>query len=233
MQRYFAINEKLELKKDDIYHIKKVMRMKEKDEIEVVYNEKVFLCEIKNIDDFKIDVKEEKNENRELSKKVTICFSLVNEAKTDFILQKSVELGAYDFIPLQTERSKIKIDKKEDKKIERWNKITKEASEQSYRNIIPEVKKIDTINNIINYDYDLKIICSTKEKEKTIKNVLQNSTKYDNIIIVVGPEGGFTEKEEEFLINNGFISVSLGDTILRAETAPLFLMSAIRYELMR
>ena len=216
MQRYFSINKELELSKDDIHHITKVMRMKKDDKIQIVFDKKVFLCNIDNInsDNISYSVVKEIIENNELDVDITIAFAIVNETKTDLILQKCTELGAHSFIGVNMKNSKVKLDKKEDKKIERWNKILKEASEQSYRTI-------------------KKYVCSTKENEKTIKNVLQCASKYDKIIIVVGPEGGIDEKEEDFLEENGFERITLGNTILRCETAPIFVMSAVRYEFMR
>lgn len=235
MQRYFALNKNLEIRESDKFHIIKVMRMKINDLIEIVYDEKVYLCKISSIsnNDVYFDVVEEINKNNELDIKVTIVFSLVNENKTDLILQKCTELGAYSFIPYAAKRSKIKLDKKENKKIERWNMITKEAAEQSYRNICPKVSSIISLDEICSLDYDLKLIASTKENTKTIKNIMQNKNNCGKIIIVIGPEGGFDISEEEFLLKNGFISVSLGSTILRTETAPIFVMSALKYELMR
>lgn len=235
MQRYFALNKNLEIRESDKFHIIRVMRMKVNDLIEIAYNENVYLCKISSIsnNDVHFDVVEEIKESNELNIRVTIVFSLVNENKTDLILQKCTELGAYDFIPYAAKRSKVKIDKKENKKIERWNMITKEAAEQSHRNICPKVSNVMTLDEICKLDYDLKLVASTKENTKTIKNMLQNSNNCDRIIIVVGPEGGFDEKEEEILIKNGFIGISLGSAILRTETAPIFVMSALKYELMR
>lgn len=235
MQRYFALDKNLKLSSQDIFHISKVMRMKIGDEIEVVYDKKVYLCKITNIqkDDVSFDVCDEKEENNELDKKVTIAFSLVNENKIDYIIQKCTELGAYDFIPLRLDRCKVKIDSKENKKIDRWNLISKEAAEQSHRSIRPKVNNIMSLKELIELDYDLKIYCSTKEKEKSIKNILQNNLNCDRIIIVVGPEGGISEDEESFLFTNNFTGITLGSTILRTETAPIFVMSAIKYELMR
>ncbi len=232
MQRYFAVDKDLNISDKDKHHIINVMRMKLNDKIEIVYNEKVYMCEINDISkkDVSYSVKDIIDVNNELPLKVTIAVSLVNEKKLDFILQKCTELGVYDFILVNSDRSKIKIDGKEKKKIERWNTITKEAAEQSHRNIKPIVRDIMSINDLLKLDYDLKLICSTKENEKTIKNVLQNSTNCDRIIIVVGPEGGLTVSEEEKLEKNGFIPVTLGNLILRTETVPIYIMSLVNYE---
>lgn len=232
MQRYFAVDKNLNISDKDKHHIINVMRMKLNDKIEIVYDEKIYLCEINEISkkDVSYSVKDIIDINNELPVKVTIAVSLVNEKKLDFILQKCTELGVYDFILVNSDRSKIKIDGKEKKKIERWNTITKEAAEQSHRNIKPIVRDIMSINDVSKLDYDLKLTCSTKENEKTIKNVLQNSTNCDRIIIVVGPEGGLTVSEEEKLEKNGFIPVTLGNLILRTETVPIYIMSLVNYE---
>ena len=232
MQRYFAVDKDLNISEKDKHHIINVMRMKLNDKIEIVYDEKVYMCEINDISkkDVSYSVKDIIDINNELPVKVTIAVSLVNEKKLDFILQKCTELGVYDFILVNSDRSKIKIDGKEKKKIERWNTITKEAAEQSHRNIKPIVREIMSINDVLKLDYDLKLTCSTKENEKTIKNVLQNSTNCDRIIIVVGPEGGLTVSEEEKLEKNGFVPVTLGNLILRTETVPIYIMSLVNYE---
>ena len=235
MQRYFAINKNLDISSKDKHHISNVMRMKINDEIKIIYDSKVYLCKINFIDknDVKYEVINEEKENNELKLKITFAIPLVNEQKLDFILQKCTELGVYDFIIFNCERSKIKINEKINKKIDRWNLITKEAAEQSFRNIHPIVYGVKDLDELVKTDHNLKLVSSTKKIKKTIKNMLQNSTDCDKIIIVVGPEGGLTANEEEYLLNNGFEAITLGDTILRCETAPMFIMSAIKYEFMR
>ena len=232
MQRYFALDENLNISDKDKHHIIDVMRMKIEDTIEIVYAEVVYLCQINYIDKKNVKYKllKKLDTNNELSVNVTVAVSLVNEKKLDFILQKCTELGVTDFILINSERSKIKIDEKKEKKIERWNTITKEAAEQSHRNKWPHIIDIMTIDDILNLEYDIKIVCSTKENKKTIKNVLQNSTNYDRIIVVVGPEGGLTDLEEEKMMKNNYIPVNLGNMILRTETVPIYIMSLINYE---
>jgi len=235
MQRYFcdSNSSSFTLSKEDSYHITKVMRYDVGTKIEIVSNEVLYLAEITSISPLVVanKIMELSGENTKLN--VTIAQSLVKEQKMDYILQKGTELGACEFIPFIADRSIVKIDNKEDKKIERWNTIVKEASEQSKRLDIPKVLKPCNIKELSNLDYDYKILCSVNEMSTSIKTVLSNINISDRILIVVGPEGGFTKKEEEELINNGFISVSLGNRVLRTETASLFVLSIINYIFMR
>lgn len=236
MQRYFVdgnYSDRLTLSSADSHHIKNVMRMNVSDKIEVVLDGRLFLYEIATLDNNVVVEKvEELNNDVDLKLKVSIAQALVNEQKMDYILQKSCELGVYSIIPLNTTRSVVKIDGKEEKKINRWKKIVKEASEQSKRVSIPKISKVLDIDELIKLDYDLKILCSVNEMTTSIKKVLSNVGSCDRILFVIGPEGGFTKPEERKLIDNGFISVSFGKTVLRTETASIFIMSIINYILM-
>ena len=234
MQRYFAkdkVNNKIILLDSDIHHIKKVMRMNINDNIEVIYDKKLYLCKI--IDNYDIEIVNEINEDNELNVDVTVAIGMVKEQKFDLILQKLTELGVKEIIPLAMERSIIKLDKaKIDKKVERWNSICKEASEQSKRNIIPKVSLPMTLNELVKSNYDKKLVCSVKQKDNFINKYLQFKDEYVKMIIVIGPEGGVSDKEEEFLNNNDFISVSLGSRVLRVETAAIYVASVINYSCM-
>ena len=232
MQRYFCNkleNNKFTLSLDDSFHIEKVMRMKMGDLVEIVYDKETYISIIDSFNPVVCSIKEKLNENNEMNKKIIIVQSLVNEQKMDFILQKCTELGMYSFIPYKAINSIIKDNGKMDKKIDRWQRIVKEASEQSKRNIIPEVKNVMDINELIEYKADLKLICSTIS-DNNLKNVIREHDNYDTIMLVIGPEGGFDIKEEEKFINNGFIPVSLGKRILRTETASLCILSQLNYE---
>jgi len=223
-----------ELSNDDSYHIIKVMRNKIGDKVEVVIDKKIHICEIINLDK-KVTVKkiEELTEDSELPCHVTIAQSLVKEQKMDLILQKACELGVGEIIPINTTRSIVKLDKKEKKKIDRWNKILKEASEQSKRVVIPTVNEILDIKDLIKLNYDLKILCTVNEVSTSLKKVLSKNINGAKIILVIGPEGGFTDEEEKILIENGYISTSFGNRVLRTETASLYALSIINYILMR
>ena len=116
-------------------------------------------------------------------------------------------------------------------KYERWNRILKEASEQSKRITIPKLVLIDSLKDLKDLK-GLNLICSTKEKQQTIKKIVKTFPNYDTINVVIGPEGGLTEKEEETLVNLGYKSVTFGSRILRVETVPLYILSIINYEFM-
>ena len=166
------------------------------------------------------------------NKEIILVIPLLKENKMDYILQKATELGVSKVIPVEMERSIIKLEKsKEGKRIERWTRICKEASEQSKRFTIPIVTEVKNWSHLFGMD-GVKMLCSTIEKHNTIKMFLQSHKNCDRMIIVVGPEGGISPKEEEKLKENGFTPVTLGNRIVRVETAPLFVLSAINYECM-
>ena len=231
MQRYFAKgknNQELILHESDLHHIKNVMRGNVGDYIEVVYSNTVYLCNIDNLDPLMLSIIDETTEDRELDIKLTIAISLVSEQKFDLILQKLTELGVHTIIPVKTKRSIVKLDdKKIDKKLSRWKMICKEASEQSKRTSIPEITGVMTLKELTNIDNKLKLICSLSENTKPFANYL--ATDNSEMLFVIGPEGGFTNQEEQFLLDNNFKPVSLGKRVMRVETAAIYVASIINY----
>ena len=232
MQRYFAkdfIDDKPVLYDSDIKHIIKVMRLVSGDYFEVVYDKMVYHCKIENTIPFSYIIESTSNEE-DKTIGLTVAVGLVQEQKMDLILQKLTELGVETIIPLKTERSIVKLDDiRFAKKLVRWQMICKEASEQSFRNVIPNITNVMTIDDLKNVDIDTKLVCSTKEKDNIINKYVDNLSKDDNIIFVIGPEGGLSINEEEKLNSYGYNSISLGNRILRVETATFFVASIINY----
>mgnify|MGYP004507952685 FL=1 len=235
MQRYFCDSneEVVTLSSDDSYHITKVMRMNVGDNIELVSNNKLYIAEIIKTTPSVIVKKNSIQESFDTNINIDIAQSIVVEQKMDYILQKGTELGVNKFIPLIVDRSVVKLNDKSDKKQKRWQTIVKEAAEQSKRLEVPTVANPCNIKELAKLDYDFKILCSVNETSKNIKTVLSNISISDRILVVVGPEGGFTNLEEQELIKNGFVSASLGNRVLRTETASLFVLSVINYIFMR
>lgn len=230
MQRYFIKNKDMLLEESDIRHIKKVMRMNINDKIEVVYNNKLHICEITSLDPFNIKVIEELDEDKKTKIELTVAVALVKEQKMDLILQKLTELGVSRIIPVSMERSIVKLDKERfNKKKVRWESICKEASEQSKRTNIPIIEDIKSIKDLTKEDADLKLVASTKEKEKLLNYYLQSIEDCAKIIMVIVPEGGISDKEEDILVSNGYNRVSFGNLIFRVETATIYVASIINY----
>lgn len=236
MQRYFS-NKKIEntfiLNSDDLFHIKTVMRMNDGDKIEVVYEKQVYICSLENVNsNVKISIIEKQGDFNTNFKEIVLAIPLIKEQKMDLILQKSTELGVNKIIPFIAERSVVKFkEEKMTNKIERWQRICKEASEQSKRIDIPTVTNVKLLKDLVSFDGE-KVVCSTKKDVNSIKMFLQNNMECDKLLLVVGPEGGLSINEEQFLVENGFLPVTLGNRIMRVETVPLFLLSVLNYEMM-
>lgn len=233
MQQYFAkqkINDTFLLQDEDLYHIKTVMRMDEHDKIQVIYEEKPYLCCLQNVkENIQIKIEKELQNIEDQMPKVTLLIPLLKEQKMDYILQKATELGVDTIIPIETERSIIKYEKgKMEKKQERWQRICKEASEQSFRTRIPTVTKVQTLEEVKTLEGH-RFICSTTEKNKNIRFALKSISNCDKIIVAIGPEGGFSNQEEQKWNTNGFQSITLGNRILRVETVPLYILSIINF----
>lgn len=206
------------------------MRMNINDKIEVVYNNKLHICEITSLEPFNIKVIEKLDEDKKTKIELTVAVALVKEQKMDLILQKLTELGVSRIIPVSMERSIVKLDKERfNKKKVRWESICKEASEQSKRTNIPIIEDIKSIKDLTKEDADLKLVASTKEKEKLLNYYLQSIEDCAKIIMVIGPEGGISDKEEDILVSNGYNKVSFGNLIFRVETATIYVASIINY----
>ena len=231
MQQYFGISKKdnnLYLNKDELNHIKNVMRMKENDEVIIVYEGKSYICSL-NSDLLSAKIKEVFKES-ENDNNLTVFVPLLIDEKMSFILQHGTELGVSKFIVVEYDHCKYKLPKKDyEKKITRWNKIIKEASEQSYRLSKPVLDTIISSKNIESIA-NVNIMCSLdKTNVKSICKVLTVNNCNDTISLVFGPEGGLSKNEEDILEAKGFIKTSLGDTVLRTETVPLMIASILKY----
>lgn len=231
MQQYFARDKKdniMYLNIEDLNHIKNVMRMKENDNIIVAYHDYSYICSLnKDLTTANIikTFKECKKETEFI-----VHVPLLNEEKMGFILQHGTELGITEFIIVQYQHCKYKLPQKDyQKKLIRWNKIIKEAAEQSYRIHKPKLEKIINSQNIESIG-NVNIMCSLdKSSVKSICQVLTRENCNDKINIVFGPEGGLNKIEEQLIEEKGYIKTSLGNDVLRTETVPLMIASILKY----
>lgn len=233
MQQYFVTKEngKFILKPEDLYHLTVVMRAKDGSEICCLYLKKAYLCTFKgNQKEYEITEICELKQDSELPIPVTLYQALIRNENFDLVIQKATELGVYSIIPTIFDRNVVKIDGKEDTKIKRYNLIAKGASEQSRRNVIPEVLLPIKIKNITLSDGEIGLLAYEKNDDtqsfSSLEKVLKEAKK---ISILIGPEGGITEEEYQTLIAKGFRSITLGRRILRSETASICALSIVSY----
>ncbi|MEB3429919.1 RsmE family RNA methyltransferase [Citroniella saccharovorans] len=232
MRRYFLNfnddDKDLFIGGSDFHHIKNVLRLNLGDKLEVVSYDKLFTCQIDEFleDKVKLTILEKKNlTNKKL--KIRLFQALAKGEKLDFICQKATELGADEIIIFESSRTVVKLDKKRlEKKLERLNKITIEASKQCKRNKIPLVKGGIDIKEIEGEN----LFCFYENSKKSLKDFLYNKN-FTEINIIIGPEGGFSEEEIEILRSKGAEILSLGPRILRTETAGLAAIAISQYEL--
>jgi 16S rRNA (uracil1498-N3)-methyltransferase len=163
--------------------------------------------------------------------RITICQALPKGDKIDLILQKGTELGAHDFCIFGGRRSVAKLrDDQKISKLERWNKITAEASRQCERTDIPEVIwKPSAVEAANESSQELRLILWEGERENSLKNVLSVGAKPSSVIVAIGPEGGFDPLEVRHLSQRGFQPVTLGPRILRTETASIAILAIMQY----
>lgn len=166
---------------------------------------------------------------------VTLYQGLPKADKMEYIIQKNIELGIKEIVPVEMARCVVKLDDKTaNKKIERWQKIAEAAAKQSGRDCIPEVKMPISPNELCDEikKFDMVILAYENEKNITLKQELKKINNFEKlkIGIIIGPEGGLSEKEVEMFINAGAKVVTLGKRILRTETASIAIMSNIVYE---
>ena len=240
MFRYFCADDKINNNKvtiegGDAKHLKTILRAQAGDKISVVSESKEYIAEIESInkEDIICTLVEEVMTNNETKINITLCQGIPKQTKMETIIQQNVELGVKRFIPLITERTVVKLNEKdrEQKKLDRWQKIAKESAKQSKRNIVPIVEDIKTVKQLIeklkNEEAEV-IVPYELEDVKLLKDVLKEPK--ENYYIVIGPEGGFDIKEIEMFQEIGAHIVTLGKRILRTETAGVVTSSVVLYE---
>ena len=184
------------------------------------------MCQIISLKPLSIKIIKKLDEDSELKNHVTLYYCLSKGDKNDLVIQKATELGVKRIVLVSSKRCVVKYDNKNvDKKLERFKKIAKEASEQSHRLLIPDIegpldlKKLDKV-------IQEKNLLVAYEGNKDDKAFYINKD-IDSIGILIGPEGGLDLEEIKYLNNIGFINISLGKRILRTETAAIYALSVI------
>ncbi len=222
----------------DVNHIKNVLRMKIGEELHISDgNNKKYLCEIVEVsaDMVLAQIKEELASDTELPSRLYLFQGLPKGDKMELIVQKAVELGVYEIIPVATKRAVVKLDdRKAAKKVERWNSISEGGAKQSGRNIVPKVKKVMTYKEAMQYAKELDVVLLPYELAEGMEDTKQSIEAVKagmSVGIFIGPEGGFEMSEVEYALEQGAKAITLGRRILRTETAGLTILSILMYHL--
>ncbi len=246
MHRFFIdthqinfIQNRIIIENEDVKHISRVLRLKEKDKVEICDGKNTeYICEIQSVDknSVSLSIIGKEQSFKEPPIKTVLYQGSPKGDKMNLIIQKTVELGITEIIPVKMKRTIVQFgDKDKQKKVDRWQRVALEAAKQSKRGIVP------TVHFPLNFDQalehskknQLNIMPYENENKKGFRTVMEslNKDNIDKIGIWIGPEGGLAEEEVAKAINNRVHLITLGPRILRTETAGFITLSLIMYEL--
>lgn len=222
----------------DVNHIRNVLRMKQGEQVAVRDGiSRNYICELEIIgtEEIRARILSSEEDSSELPAKLYLFQGLPKSDKMELIIQKAVELGAYEIIPVATRRAVVKLDKKkEESKVKRWNAIAESAAKQSGRMLVPQVKGVMSLGEAFSYaaGFDLNLIpYELAEGMEQTREILSRVRPGMQVGIFIGPEGGFDVAEVDNAIGAGIYPVTLGRRILRTETAGLAALSILMFQL--
>ena len=227
--------DKIYIEGEDVNHILKVLRLRKGEKIQVSDGDgNEYVCEIDANDKKTVycNIIESYKNMTEPPIKITLFQGIPKAQKLDLIVQKCVEIGVVEIVPVMTKRVVVKTEDRDiSNKVERWNRISYEAAKQSDRGIVPNVLNPISFNEAIYRlkEMDLSIVPYENEEGNGIK-ALSHKKNIRSVGILIGPEGGFEEEEIKVCMENGIVPVTLGPRILRTETAGFVASALILYE---
>lgn len=216
-----------------VHHIKDVLRLKTKDKVSVCDrrgNEYIGTIEKISSQGISLTIKERHTFKASKNFRITVASAIPKKSKMDDIIDKLTQLGVDRIIPLKTSRVVVKLDRdKEMLRQKRWKKIAQSASEQCQRNTLPNIDAFKDIAEVLSEsgDFDLKLIPTLIGERKSLKDIFIESEP-NNVLVFIGPEGDFTDEEIDLAKKSGCIPVSLGDLVLRVDTAAVSVVSFMR-----
>jgi 16S rRNA (uracil1498-N3)-methyltransferase len=224
---------------DEHHHLSKVARIKPEEKVWLFDEQGTnYLAKVEEIrkDATRLSVLQTLDKN-EPKTKITLAQALLKSKKMDFIIQKSAELAVMNIIPVISARTIVKVEEKIQKKIERWNKIVREAVKQSQGSFLPSISSPVPVEKVVETREEEKKLLLSENRGKYLRDILIENSDSElklpkppsSVLILVGPEGGWTAEEEEYILNHGYEATSLGGQILRAETAALCSLALISH----
>ncbi len=243
MQHFFVTpdqvqGDRITILGSDVKHMKNVLRMHIGEQVTINDGNNIsYLCRVESYqeDSAILRIEEEQMTDTELSSRIYLFQGLPKQDKMELIVQKAVELGVYEVIPVATKRAVVKLDEKKAlKKVARWQQIAEGAAKQAARGYIPKVHDLMNYKEALSYAEDLDVVFipyELAEGMKETKRLIEEIHPGESIGIFIGPEGGFEVEEVEAAIAMGAKSITLGKRILRTETAGLTTLSILMFHL--
>lgn len=242
MSRFFIPPESIKaglavISGEEAHHILDVMRLKKGDRIQAfdgsgkLYDGKIIGTEAKQV---RVEIEAVRQALPASEATLTLVQALPKKNKMDYIVEKCTELGVEAIVPVQTARTIVKLDKDgQSGRKRRWQKIALEAAKQSGRTTIPEVKSLTPWSKVLAMlgDFDLKLLFCLSEKTEKLKDVLRYQNQAKRVAFLIGPEGDFTPEEVSAALKAGCLSVSLGENVLKSDTAAIAALTMLNYEL--
>lgn len=223
---------------EEHHHLSKVARIKPKEKVWLFDEHGTnYLARVEEIekDRTRLSILEEKGKE-EPRTKITLAQSLIKSKKMDLILQKATELGLTTFIPVIADRSIVKIEEKIKTRLERWKKISQEATKQCGRSVIPTILSPQHLRKVLEERNEERKLFLCENRGNYLKNILLQELDRRgrdkqpfSVIVLAGPEGGWTAEEENLILGHGYEAVSLGKYILKSETASISSLAMISH----
>ena len=222
--------------RNDLHHMMRVLRLSAGDEMDISDSQEwEYRVRLLSVNEERAEalILDKQRFTSEPQTRITLFQGIPKQGKMEIIVQKSVELGVAEIVPVFMARTVVADKGNFGKKIQRWQKIADETVKQCRRGVIPEVSqavRMDELPGMLE-DFDLVLLPYENEKNVTIKDVLRaDGEKSGRIAVVIGPEGGFSRGEAEMITSIGGKTVTLGKTVLRTETAGIAAIAMIMYE---
>ena len=206
---------------DHADHLIRVLRARVGQEFDIVTGDRVRRGKITSIANGRVEFELGEEISTPASARITLLLSTFKFDRMEWAIEKCTELGVSQIVPLIARRTDSHLAAASAKRVERWRRIARQATEQSRRSSPPEISSSIKIADAVNFTGSLRILLSESEGQTMLLHVLQSQQAVSEIVLAIGPEGGWTEDEERSFRDTGWIPASLGNTILRAETAAI------------
>jgi len=202
-------------------HLARVLRAEVGQSFDLITGDSVRRGHIISVRDDRVDFALGEEVTSSLLPDVGLLLAIFKFDRMEWAVEKCTELGVARILPVIARRTDTHLGSAAGKRAERWRRIAQQASEQSRRASIPQISEPASLRTVVTDQADHKIVLSEAEKEISLRNALESYRSQQSVLLAIGPEGGWTEEELSLFAANGWILASLGESILRAETAAI------------